>query len=136
MYGIGIGFALQQPLVAVQTVLEMKDVAVGASLIVFIQSIGGAIFTSVGNTVLTNQLVSNLAKHAPSVPPLLVLGTGASELKSTFSKDVLPGIVLSYNDALQKVFLVCTVMAAFTIIGSLCVEWNSVKGKKIEMGVA
>ncbi|KAJ4286162.1 hypothetical protein N0V90_013511 [Kalmusia sp. IMI 367209] len=136
VYGIGIGFALQQPLVAVQTVLEIKDIAVGASLIVFIQSIGGAIFTSVGNTVLTNQIVSNLAKHAPSVPPMLVLGTGASELKNTFSEDVLPGIVLSYNDALQKVFLVCTVMAAFTIIGSLCIEWNSVKGKKIEMGVA
>ncbi|MCJ1286795.1 hypothetical protein MMC26_006141 [Xylographa opegraphella] len=133
IFGIGIGMCLQQPLVAVQTVLDIKDVAVGASLIIFTQSIGGAMFVSVGETVLENQLVTELALNAPSIDPADVLAAGATGLESAFSADILPAIVLSYNGALTKVFLVGAAMAAYTIIGSLFVEWKSVKGKNVEM---
>ena len=136
LFGIGVGVCLQQPMVAVQTVLDMKDVPVGASLIVFIQSLGGAMFVSVGETVLTNQLVKELAKNAPNIRPADVIAAGSSRLQSTFHGDALPAIVLSYNEALSKVFIVGTAMAAFTIIGCVCVEWKSVKGKKVEMAMA
>nr|ARP51716.1 toxin efflux transporter MFS [Phyllosticta cirsii] len=132
LFGVGVGFCLQQPMVAVQTVLDIKDVPVGASLIVFVQSLGGAMFVSVGETVLSNGLVKGLAKHAPSVHSPEVLETGVSRLRLHFSKEVLPAIILSYNDALTQVFLVATVMAAFTIVGGVFVEWKSVKGEKTE----
>ncbi|KAF2642118.1 MFS general substrate transporter [Massarina eburnea CBS 473.64] len=119
LFGVGIGFCLQQPMVAVQTVLDIKDVPIGASLIVFTQSLGGAMFVSVGETVLTNRLVKELAKNAPTIHPSEVLETGASRLQTTLNEDVLPAIVLSYNDALSKVFVVATVMAAFTVIGCM-----------------
>ena len=133
IFGIGVGMCLQQPLVAVQTVLDIKDVAVGASLIVFTQSIGGAMFVSVGETVLETQLVTALALNAPSIDPADVLAAGATGLESAFPADLLPAIILSYNEALTKVFVVCAAMAAYTIIGGLFVEWKSVKGKNIEM---
>ncbi|KAF2121675.1 major facilitator superfamily domain-containing protein [Lophiotrema nucula] len=136
LFGVGVGVCLQQPMVAVQTVLDIKDVPVGASLIVFIQSLGGAMFVSVGETVLTNQLVKELAKNAPSIHPADVIAAGSSRLQSTFHGDVLRAIVLSYNNALSKVFIVATAMAAFTIVGCVCVEWKSVKGKKVEMAMA
>jgi hypothetical protein len=136
LFGVGVGFCLQQPMVAVQTVLDIKDVPIGASLIVFVQSLGGAMFVSVGETVLSNGLVKELAKNAPAIHPSEVLETGASRLQITFSKEVLPAIILSYNDALTQVFLVATVMAAFTVVGGVFVEWKSVKGKNIEMGAA
>ncbi|KAF1973008.1 hypothetical protein BU23DRAFT_554545 [Bimuria novae-zelandiae CBS 107.79] len=136
LFGVGVGFCLQQPMVAVQTVLDIKDVPIGASLIVFVQSLGGAMFVSVGETVLSNTLVKELAKNAPAIHPSEVLETGASRLQITFSEDVLPAIILSYNNALSRVFLVATAMAAFTLVGCVFVEWKSVKGKKIEMGAA
>lgn len=135
LFGVGVGFALQQPMVAVQTVLDIKDVPVGASLIVFIQSIGGAMFVAVGQTVLTNELVKQLAVNAPSVHAETLLATGATRLENAFSGDTLTAVILSYNDALSRVFIVCAGMAAFTIIGCVFVEWKSVKGKEIEMSM-
>jgi hypothetical protein len=92
-------------------------------------------FVSVGNTVLTNELVKELAINAPEVDPKALLDTGATRLESVFSGDTLTAVILSYNGALSKVFVVSAAMAAFTIIGCAFVEWKSVKGRKIEMTV-
>ncbi|KAK3373155.1 major facilitator superfamily domain-containing protein [Lasiosphaeria ovina] len=136
VFGVGVGMCLQQPVVAVQTVLDIDDVAVGASLIVFTQSMGGAMFVSVGQTVFTNHLVQALAQYVPAIDPTSVLNAGATGLESNFSADELPGIILSYNEALTRVFLVSTAMAAFTIFGCVFVEWRSVKGKQAEIPMA
>jgi len=43
---------------------------------------------------------------------------------------------MAYNDALMQTFLVAAIIAAISIIGSSLMPWGSVKGKKIEVGVA
>ena len=134
--GIGIGLGMQQPLIAVQTVLDLSDVPTGTAIIIFAQTLGGALFVSIGQNVFTNKLVEGLAKYAPSVDPLVVLKTGATAIQSTVDKADLAGVTLAYNEGLTKSFLVAAVMAATTLIGSAAIEWKSVKGKKIEMGGA
>ena len=134
--GIGIGMGMQQPLIAVQTVLDISLVPIGTSVIVFTQTIGGALFVSIGQSVFTNKLSEGLVKHAPSVDPKVILQTGATAIQKTIDKAVLPGVTIAYNDALTQAFLVSAVMAAMTIIGSAAIEWKSVKGKKIEMAAA
>ncbi|KAL2064826.1 hypothetical protein VTL71DRAFT_3966 [Oculimacula yallundae] len=136
--GIGIGFGMQQPLIAVQTVLDISLVPIGTSVIIFVQTLGGALFVSIGQNVFTNELVKGLAKYAPSVDPLSVLRIGATSLQSSpdLNKSDLPGVIMAYNDALTKAFLVAAIMAAFTIVGSGAIEWKSVKGKKIDTAMA
>ncbi|KAE9381430.1 putative HC-toxin efflux carrier [Stipitochalara longipes BDJ] len=134
--GIGIGLGMQQPLIAVQTVLDISQVPVGTSVIIFVQTLGGALFVSVGQNVFTNKLVTDLAKYAPSIDPKIVLSTGATSIQQTIAKSALPGVTLAYNNALTHAFLVAAIMAAFTFIGSASIEWRSVKGKKIEVGAA
>jgi hypothetical protein len=136
LFGIGVGFGLQQPLIAVQTVLEIKDVATGTSVIAFMQTLGGALFVSVGNNVFNNKLVQELAHRVPSIDPASVLTAGATNLQKTLSPDLLPGVILSYNNALTTAFIVATALAALTVFGSALIEWKSVKGKKIEAGFA
>lgn len=131
--GIGIGLGMQQPLIAVQTVLDMSDVPTGTSIIIFAQTLGGALFVSIGQNVFTNKLVEGLDEYAPTIDPLIVLKTGATAIQSTVDHAVLPGVTLAYNNGLTMAFLVAAVMAATTIIGSGAIEWKSVKGKKIEM---
>lgn len=123
---------MQLPLIAVQTVLDITDVPVGTSIIVFAQTLGGALFVSIAQSVFQNKLVEGLAEHAPSIDSSIILATGATSIQSTVAKDVLPGVTLAYNNALTMTFLVATAMAALTIIGSLSIEWKSVKGKKID----
>jgi len=134
--GIGIGLGMQQPLIAVQTVLDISQVPVGTSVIIFVQTLGGALFVSIGENVFTNKLVANLAKYAPEINPEIVLSTGATSIQQTISKASLPGVTLAYNNALTHAFLVSAIMAALTLVGSAAIEWKSVKGKKIEMGAA
>lgn len=134
--GIGIGLGMQQPLIAVQTVLDISVVPIGTSVIIFVQTLGGALFVSVGQNIFSNRLAQGLKHYAPSIDPAIVLNTGATSIQQTIDKADLRGVTLAYNNALTQTFLVAAVMAALTIIGSLTIEWKSVKGKKIEMGTA
>jgi len=134
--GIGIGFGMQQPLIAVQTVLNIKDVPIGTSVIIFVQTLGGALFVSVAQSIFSNKLVENLKKFAPQIDPQIILNTGATSIQKSVSKADLPGVTLAYNNALTQTFLVAAVMAALTVFGALAIEWKSVKGKKIEMAAA
>ncbi|KAJ5032371.1 uncharacterized protein L3040_008976 [Drepanopeziza brunnea f. sp. 'multigermtubi'] len=134
--GIGVGLGLQQPMIAVQAVLDISQVPIGTSIVIFLQTLGGALFVSIGQNVFTNKLVQGLAKYAPSIDPKAVLQIGATSLQSELSAAELPGVKMAYNEALTKSFLVAAAMAAFSIIGSAAIEWKSVKGKKIEMGAA
>lgn len=136
--GVGVGLGMQQPMIAVQTVLDISQVPVGTSIIIFVQTLGGALFVSVGQSVFTNKLAEGLAKYAPTIDPAVVLTVGATSLqKSTaIAKDVLPGVILAYNSALTQAFIVAAALASTSILGSAFIEWKSVKGKKIEMGAA
>lgn len=134
--GVGVGLGMQQPLIAVQTVLDISVVPIGTSVIIFLQTLGGALFVSVGQNIFSNKLVVGLKRYAPGIDPSIVLRTGATSIQQTIDKADLPGVTLAYNNALTQTFLVAAVMAALTIVGSLSIEWKSVKGKKIEMGAA
>ncbi|KAI8627999.1 MFS general substrate transporter [Xylariaceae sp. FL1651] len=136
LFGVGVGLSLQQPLIAVQTVLDIKDVPVGTSVVAFMQTLGGALFVSVGNNVFNNKLVQELAVNVPSINPKEVLSAGATNLQKTLPPDMLPAVILSYNNALTTSFIVATALAALTVFGSGLIEWKSVKGKKIEAGFA
>jgi hypothetical protein len=127
---------MQQPLIAVQTVLDISQVPIGTSVIIFLQTLGGALFVSIGENVFTNKLSQGLAKYAPEIDPAIVLSTGATSIQSTIAKADLKGVTLAYNDALTETFLVAAIMAAFSLIGSVAIEWKSVKGKKVEVAAA
>ncbi len=136
LFGLGVGFGLQQPLIAVQTVLGIDDVPIGTSVIAFMQTLGGALFVSVGNSVFNNKLIEELTKRLPSVNPQDVISVGSTNLQKVLPADILPQVILSYNNALTTSFIVATALAAVSIFGAAFIEWKSVKGKKIEAGLA
>ncbi|KAF3404136.1 Efflux pump roqT, partial [Talaromyces pinophilus] len=62
--GFGIGFGVQQPLIAVQVLLNIADVPTGTALMVFMQVPGGALFVSVDENVFSNKLVQYIVEDA------------------------------------------------------------------------
>lgn len=139
IYGFGVGFGMQQPIIAAQTVLRLDDVPVGTSLIIFMQTLGGALFISVAQNIFTNRLVSNLLEKVPTLDPSIVLRTGATSLKHAIDADhadLLPDVLFAYNGALTQTFYVSLALAALSIFGAVGIEWKSVKGKKIESVMA
>ncbi|KAE8139154.1 major facilitator superfamily domain-containing protein [Aspergillus pseudotamarii] len=126
IYGFGIGFCSQTPNMAAQTVLPHKDVAIGASLMFFGQQLFGAVFASVGQNVLLNQLAYRLA-GIPSISPQLIQSTGATEFFNRVPFEDHAVAQEAYNDSLRKCFQVGLIMACLSVLGACSMEWCSVK---------
>ncbi|KAF7331034.1 Major facilitator superfamily transporter [Mycena venus] len=135
IYGLGVGFGMQQPVIAAQTVLDLQDIPTGTSVMMFAQTLGGALFVSVGQNVFTNKLKDGLASQVPGLNPGLVLNAGATSLRDSVDAQYLPAVILAYNDALVSAFYVSIALACISLAGALTIEWKSVKGKNIEMAM-
>lgn len=132
LFGIGLGLGMQQPMIVVQTALKPADVPSGTALIMFAQTLGGAIFISVAQNIFQNQLLHYLQVDAPDANAAQLVAAGATMIRKLVSGTLLQQVLVAYNDALTQTFYVAVAMGALSLIGPLFVEWLSVKGKKIE----
>ncbi|CAI7596834.1 unnamed protein product [Penicillium discolor] len=128
--GFGIGLGMQHAAIAVQTVLEPRDIPVGVSLVFFCQQLGGAIFVSVGENVFGQKLLAGLTPVIDDFDPETIVNTGATDLRSIVPAKDLHAVLVEYNAALHWVFIVGTIMAALSALGAFALEWKSVKGKQ------
>ncbi|KAJ7114842.1 putative efflux pump antibiotic resistance protein [Mycena epipterygia] len=134
--GLGVGMGMQQPILAAQAALELKDVAVGTAIIMFSQTLGGALFVSIGQATFTTILSKTLVQKVPGVDPAVVLSAGADSLKSAMDPAYLQGVLFAYNQGLTSAFIVALVVAGVALAGAFMVEWRSVKGKNVDMASA
>lgn len=127
---------MELPNIAVQTVLSDSDVAIGTSLVVFARSLGGAIFIAVGENVFSSSIVSGMHERVPDVDPSVILQSGATDLQNAVGQaapgqaDVLALVLDVYNDAIVQAFAVALALACISIIGTLGVEFRTVKGEE------
>jgi hypothetical protein len=126
LYGFGFGSCAQTPNMAAQTVLRREEVAIGASLMFFGLQLFGAIFTSVGQNVLDNQLAKRLA-GIPGISPRLIQSTGATELLNLIPTKYHVTALVAYNDSLRVGFQVGLIVACLAILGALSMEWRTVR---------
>ena len=128
LYGFGMGLCFQAPNLAAQTVLPLKDVPVGSSLMFFAQLLGAAVFVSVGENVLDNQLVQRLS-GLPGFNSSLITSGGATSLINSLPANLRGAVLTEYNEALRKVFQIGLIVTCLTILGSAMLEWRSVLKK-------
>ena len=129
VFGLGLGVGMQQPNIAAQTVLAPRDVPTGVSLMMFGQTLGGAVFISVAQNLFANNLVDGLA-GVPGLNAALVVNTGATLLREVVAPGYLDIVLLAYNAALTKAYDVALGLACASVIGSLAMGWRSVKGRQ------
>jgi hypothetical protein len=137
LFGAGVGLGMQQTMVAIQASLPDPDIPIGTAIMMFSQTLGGSLFIAVAQTVFQNQLVANITvTHLAGLDPAAVISTGATEIQALIPKQFLPAVLAAYDAALAHTFYVSVALACLSLIGAACMEWNSVKGKKIEMAAA
>ena len=133
----GIGMAVQQGVIAVQTVLKLDQVPIGIAAIVSMQSLGGAVFVSVGNSILQNVLNNaSAANKLPGVNVEAVIAAGATQFRSMVPAASLPALLVVYNHALQEVFTAAIPLCGLAFVAALGLEWRSVKDKKPSLEAA
>ncbi|KAG4032347.1 hypothetical protein MFRU_007g02530 [Monilinia fructicola] len=134
--GFGAGMGVQIPFIAVQVVLNAKDMPSGNAIAIFFNSLGGAIAISIAQNVFSNGLVKYIPQYAPEVNPGLVYQAGATHLRDVISPADLVGVLLAYCKSLDDSFVLSIAVGGIATICACFVEWGSVKGKKIDHGAA
>ncbi|KAF7554336.1 hypothetical protein G7Z17_g2943 [Cylindrodendrum hubeiense] len=129
LYGWGFGACIQAPNMAAQTVLPRDEVSIGASLMLFAQTLSGAIFVSIGQNVLDGQLSKRLA-GITSITPQKIENAGTTGLLEAIPPQYHAAALGAYNDSLRVCFQVALIVACLCIVGGLSMEWISVKKQK------
>ncbi|KAL1610857.1 hypothetical protein SLS60_002528 [Paraconiothyrium brasiliense] len=125
--GIGFGLGIQIPTIAAQALMPPEDISSATGMILFAQTLGGSLAISAAQSILTNTMVKSLAINAPSVTPIKVIFTGATDLQSTFTADELPGILRAYMDGLKNAFILAIAMGAMTLAAAFLNKWHDLK---------
>lgn len=124
--GFGLGMGMQTGSLAVQTVLPAGDLSIGVALIFFTQQLGGAVFTTVGQTILSNLLVSKLA-GIPGINPEQIVKQGATELVKIVPPQDIDLVISAYDYTLTKIFLAAMGLAFAALLSAAGMEWKTIK---------
>lgn len=125
--GVGIGLTLPQCSNAAQTVLARKDIPIGITIINFANFLGGTIFVSVSQGILSSTLVSQLSKSLPGFDASVLATSGATDLAKLVPADKVHLLQLAYNTGIVNIFY-CTVgVSCLAFLASLFIEWRTVK---------
>ncbi|CAG1979460.1 unnamed protein product [Fusarium graminearum] len=131
LVGFGLGLGIQSTGLAIQATLPKEEVPTGLSITFFGQQLGGAIFVSVGQTILSGRLVERLS-GIPGFDSKSLVQIGATELKKIVPSQYVSQVTEAYNYAITRIFFVGVALALGQLVCALCVEWRSIKPKKAE----
>ncbi|KAK8929657.1 hypothetical protein H634G_04030 [Metarhizium anisopliae BRIP 53293] len=127
--GFGVGLGMQSVGLAVQATLPREDVSTGIAITFFAQQLGGAVFVSVGQTILSTLLVEQLS-GVPGLDPMSIVKTGATELRHVVPSQFFGRVVDAYNFAITRIFYCALALALAQLVSALFVEWRSIKKSK------
>ena len=126
VFGLGIGCGMQQASLAAQTILPMEEVAIGVSLMFFAQSLGGAVFIAVSQSLFQNYLGTNLPLIS-GIDVSEVLAAGSTGLADAVPANKLREVLITYNDGLRRSFMVAIAVSCLMIVPALTMEWKTIK---------
>ncbi|KAF2260296.1 putative MFS multidrug transporter [Lojkania enalia] len=133
--GIGIGICFQAPIMSGQALSKPEDIATTTALLMFFQTMGGALCVSAAQTAFANELIKSLIKNSVDVEPRMVLAIGASELRQAFETEVLAGILEAYLDGLRVAFAVAIALLGASVVFGAATPWINIK-KLMKPGTA
>ena len=127
--GIGFGAGIQLPIIVGQALSEPGDITTSTALMLFAQTIGGALFVGAAEAAYANTLIKKLRINVPSVNPQSVITVGATEIRSSFPADVVPGIIQAEMDGVHVVFALAIAAAGIGMLFTAGAKWVNLKGK-------
>ncbi|KAJ5118824.1 hypothetical protein N7526_010461 [Penicillium atrosanguineum] len=108
--GVGWGLAYQVPINAVHGIVVLSDIATVTGVIVFFQTVGGAVFVAAAQAAFVNQIIIKLAATTPSINLALVVSTGASELRDVLTAEQMKAILPAYMAGPQILLIVIVII--------------------------
>ncbi|KAF1921865.1 major facilitator superfamily domain-containing protein [Ampelomyces quisqualis] len=127
LLGFGVGCTMQHPNLAVQIVLAKPDIPTGTAFLSLCQTLGGAVFTTVGQNLYIKKFSSGL-QSIGGLDPKQILEGGATDLADSVPSAIRNSVIEAYNHSLtQGTFLAALIVACIAVPAALGMEWRSVK---------
>jgi MFS family permease len=132
--GIGYGGAFQVPIIVAQATARPDELAEVTAIVLFFQIIGGSFFISAAQSSFVNILTRVLPFSAPDVDPAMVILTGATEIRTRFTGEQVPGILEAYMRGLNGVFAIAIAGTGVALLVSLAAKWKRLDAEKVKQG--
>lgn len=131
--GVAIGLGIQGPQLAVQTVLDTKDVSVGGAIMVFGAGMGSALWICMSATLFHQRLITEIKQSSSTTNATVLSHLGLSDIRSHIGSEKLNSVLSGYNEAVVQTLYLPLALSILTIVGSVAIERRSVKKKQSEM---
>lgn len=135
LLGFGVGFGIQGPQVAAQTVLSEKEVSIGISIVMFGHGIGPAIMTVAAQAIFQNRLEVDLGKFSADSGLNTtssagdVDSMGLADLRQHLGGQRLAEVLRGADSAVTQTLYLPLALTCLTLFGAMGMEWRSVKQK-------
>ncbi|RAH40465.1 MFS general substrate transporter [Aspergillus brunneoviolaceus CBS 621.78] len=117
LLGSGGGLGMQLSMTAAQSLVSHADITMGTTIILLCQNLTATVLASVAATVLNSQLAVRLRDEVPGLhgDTQLVTRPGATGFRDVVPAELIPAILVAYNKALTRTFLVSVGVACLGI---------------------
>jgi MFS family permease len=128
--GLAYGIGFSGPQNAVQTVLATEDVPLGTSIMLFAQSFGPTVAVAVAQVLFVNQLSTNLNVLMPGIDEADLGKSSLNHIVTSVPLDKSRDVLVAIDKSLIQTWYLVVGLACTTMIGSLLIEWRSVKSRR------
>lgn len=96
----------------------------------FLQTLSGAIFLTLGDVIFDAGLKSTIPKYAPDVDAAKIIAAGATGIRSVVSGSDLAKVLVAYAKSVTYVFYMTAAMSAVMAVCACGMGWVDVRQKK------
>ncbi|KAK7747293.1 hypothetical protein SLS53_001546 [Cytospora paraplurivora] len=129
--GLGVGVGFQLGILVVQSVLPRGDIPVATACVQFFQSLGGAVFVAVAQTVFQNGLVEGVRRGVPRLDPAVLTDAGVSQSKEILRRLGLEAyttvVMEAYLTGLRRAYYITVACAAGAFCAAAGLSWVDIK---------
>ncbi|KAI8635587.1 major facilitator superfamily domain-containing protein [Xylariaceae sp. FL1651] len=129
--GLGTGVGFQIGVLVVQNSVSQELVPQGTACVQFFQSLGGALFIAVAQTVFQNGLIDGIRRDAPQLDPTLFINSGASSIPEVLAaigqSDALEAVLTAYMSGLRNTYYISAAAAAAAFVVGLSLQWKKIE---------
>ncbi|CAH0056148.1 unnamed protein product [Clonostachys solani] len=128
------GLGMQMSTVAIQNALPPSEIAIGNSMLVFSQSLFGAILITAANTIFQERLKTYIKNETPSIDPIAAIAAGGSaeavRALAPAGGELLRSVLIVYSKSVGNVYYLLIGTSIVSLAASFGMGWVDVRKKK------
>ncbi|KAJ5836531.1 Major facilitator superfamily domain general substrate transporter [Penicillium robsamsonii] len=132
LVGFSAGWTFQIAMSNAQVHASPEDMSQATAIVNFFTTVGGAFFLSAAQCVFNNKLIETVTRKLPELDPVVVIGTGATQVREVFTAPQVSAIIDAYMVGLKAVFAVTVAAYGVATVAGLFGSWKKINGDELK----